>query len=93
MKLIPAGHDEEHAVADIAVVSVRLQLTMRFHRAALQLLLVTYTYGLTVNIVESAAFAMALGCVAAFLFGAKQRELETAYIYHQSMAFRNTGWL
>jgi hypothetical protein len=53
--------------AYLAVASVRLKLEDRTHQAAYLLLLVTFSYGLTVNLVESAPFAMALGCACAVL--------------------------
>jgi hypothetical protein len=51
----------------LALSALKLSFSAASHRAAYLLVLAIFAYGLTVNLVESAAFALSLGTVFAFL--------------------------
>ena len=53
--------------AYLALSVAKLSFDRAPHRAAFLLVLAIFTYGLTVNLIESATFALALGAVLAFL--------------------------
>ncbi len=51
----------------LALASLRLQLGVMHHRMVFMFVCSCFTYGLTMNVIESAVFAMALGATTSFL--------------------------
>jgi hypothetical protein len=60
--------------AYLALSVVKLSFDQAPHRAAYLLVLAVFAYGLTVNLVESATFALSLGAVFAFVMSCARPE-------------------